>query len=58
LENISRDKLPFIPGKLKEELSERLLFMLPILGNILFGEEVMLEWEMEIAIGFSCENFR
>jgi hypothetical protein len=52
LENISRDKLPFIPGILEEVLSERLLFifMPPRVEDILFSDEVMLDPEMEIAI--------
>jgi hypothetical protein len=55
LENISRDKLPFIPGILEEVLSDRLLFifMLPRVEDILFSDEEILEPEMEIAIGSS-----
>jgi hypothetical protein len=55
LENISRDKLPFIPGILEEVLSDRLLFIfMPPRGeDILLSDEEMLEPEMEIAMGSS-----
>jgi hypothetical protein len=53
-EDISMDKLPFIPGRLEEVVSERLLFIfMPPKVEELLTEEVMLKPEKELAIGFS-----